>query len=294
MNTFCVYKHTSPNGKAYIGQTKNYNNRSIKHKNPNSGCRAFASAIKKYGWDNFLHEILEDNLTLEEANVYENLYIVDHGTLAPNGYNLTTGGDNKKFCEESINKAKKTRASKEPYRHTLEAKLKIGEASKRQICSEETRDKIRIAMTGRIVPIETIEKIKQTLKENPYKHTEEQLKKMSDAAKKRIHTRESIEKGAGKNRGLKRSMEARLKMSLSAKNKPPISEETRLKISIGNSKPRPDRIGIKQSKETCEKRRISMTGLKRSPETKIKQSLATTMHYAIKQGRPFSYVSFYK
>ena len=98
---YLVYKHTSPNGKAYIGQTNNYSKRSIQHQDPKSYCRVFAKAIKKYGWDNFTHEILEDNLTLEEANVYENLYIVEHNTLSPNGYNLTTGGDNCKISEET-------------------------------------------------------------------------------------------------------------------------------------------------------------------------------------------------
>lgn len=61
---YVVYKHTSPSNKSYIGITSNYKLRCNQHKSKNSRCRLFSRAIQKHGWDNFTHEILEDNLTL--------------------------------------------------------------------------------------------------------------------------------------------------------------------------------------------------------------------------------------
>ena len=99
-NLYCIYKHTSPSGKSYIGQTNNIRLRKNSHKCTN-GCRAFASAINKYGWDNFIHEILEEGLSLDEANIREPYWIEFYKTLSPNGYNLMTGGGNSIPSEES-------------------------------------------------------------------------------------------------------------------------------------------------------------------------------------------------
>ncbi|MDD4242716.1 MAG: GIY-YIG nuclease family protein [Bacilli bacterium] len=92
--TYIIYKYTSPSGKGYIGQTCQQDVRARCHKSKNSPCIALSNSIKKYGYENFLYEILEEDLTLEEANIFEELYINEHNTLAPNGYNLTTGGNN--------------------------------------------------------------------------------------------------------------------------------------------------------------------------------------------------------
>lgn len=53
----------------------------------------FGNAIKKYGWDNFSHEILISKLTFENACKLEKYYIKKYKTKAPNGYNLTDGGE---------------------------------------------------------------------------------------------------------------------------------------------------------------------------------------------------------
>ena len=76
MNNYIVYKHTSPSGKFYIGITGQDTER--RWRRGGSGykprkdysCR-FYNAILKYGWDNFKHEILYDNLTKEEAEKIE-------------------------------------------------------------------------------------------------------------------------------------------------------------------------------------------------------------------------------
>lgn len=73
-----IYKHTNKiNGKSYIGQTL----LETKERWRSNGCgykqsSVFYSAIQKYGWDNFTHEILVDNIaTIEEANKLEKYYI---------------------------------------------------------------------------------------------------------------------------------------------------------------------------------------------------------------------------
>jgi group I intron endonuclease len=117
---FVIYKHTAPNGKAYIGQTSNYEYRCKQHQS-RSGCRAFANAIKKYGWHAFKHEILETGLTLVQANQRESFYIEAHKTIKPHGYNLKGGGGNAYLSEETKSIIKATLARPE-----VKAKISAG------------------------------------------------------------------------------------------------------------------------------------------------------------------------
>ena len=98
MNNYKIYCHTNKiNNKKYIGQTKQTpkkrwgkNGYEYIKKQPNSH---FSSAILKYGWDNFTHNILYSNLTKEEANLKEQELIAFYNTQDPKyGYNLTAGG----------------------------------------------------------------------------------------------------------------------------------------------------------------------------------------------------------
>jgi hypothetical protein len=83
------------NGKSYIGITKwDFNTRY------NGGKwwlwshnKHLKIASKKYGLDNFGHEILwEGQCSEEELFNLEKLYIEQYQSFIPNGYNLTTGG----------------------------------------------------------------------------------------------------------------------------------------------------------------------------------------------------------
>lgn len=101
---YIVYCHTNKiNGKKYIGQTKLSPERRWGKNGCNySGSRHFFGAIQKYGWNNFDHEIIASNLTLEEANNFESLLIQKLNTQNPNkGYNIAFGGDNKEPSEET-------------------------------------------------------------------------------------------------------------------------------------------------------------------------------------------------
>ena len=88
---YVVYKHTCPNGKSYIGITSNYESRCYSHQH-SSGCNAFYDAIMFFGWDNIKHEILMSNLDKETAMAQEELLIIKHNSLHPNGYNLKLKG----------------------------------------------------------------------------------------------------------------------------------------------------------------------------------------------------------
>ena len=70
-----IYMHRNKiNGKVYIGQT--YKNPKDRWLNGNGyKNQVFYRAIEKYGWDNFEHIILEENLTQEEANKQEMYWI---------------------------------------------------------------------------------------------------------------------------------------------------------------------------------------------------------------------------
>ena len=103
-NNHTVYRHVSPSGKSYVGQTLNYKQRSYIHKRATTHCVAFASAIKKYGWNNFEHQILATGLTLHAANHFEVFYINHFNSIAPNGYNIRGGGDNLMVHEDTKKK----------------------------------------------------------------------------------------------------------------------------------------------------------------------------------------------
>lgn len=87
---YVVYCHTSPSGKKYIGMSKNVKRRWEAHGKHYKMCTKFYNAIKKYGWENITHEILEENLTKREAEKLEEFYIKKFDTVN-NGYNMLKG-----------------------------------------------------------------------------------------------------------------------------------------------------------------------------------------------------------
>ena len=92
METWVVYVHTLIlDGRKYIGQTNDIKVRWKPSAYKNS--IKFYNAIQQYGWNNFTHEVLYDNLTLEEANELEEKLIAEYDTIN-NGFNLDSGGLN--------------------------------------------------------------------------------------------------------------------------------------------------------------------------------------------------------
>lgn len=90
-----IYKITNKvNNKSYIGQTtQTLEKRWKKHLSQLNDNTYFHRAIKKYGANNFLKEILEDNIFNEKLDEREIYWIAKEGTYIDNGgYNLTVGG----------------------------------------------------------------------------------------------------------------------------------------------------------------------------------------------------------
>lgn len=216
--TFCVYKHTSPNGKSYIGITSmNPPEQRWKNGKGYSHNIHFTNAINKYGWDSFTHEIIENNLTEEEAKILERKLIAQYNTFDSNdGYNCTNGGEVGK-------------------QHTEETRKNQSELAKRLWKDEEFRQKqieFKKTLTGEKNPNygnhklsgenhpnygkklspETVEKIR--IKSSNI--SDETRQKMSDAAKNRM-TPERIEYYRELATGRHPNEESRRKMSESQK-----------------------------------------------------------------------------
>lgn len=150
--SYCVYIHENRiNHKVYIGMTgqkpwKRWDNGRGYVKNEH-----FHRAIVKYGWHNFDHRILYDGLTLEQANEIERQLISEYDSTNPaKGYNIDLGGNGQgKMSQETIEKLKKSHKGQSAW-------------NKGKPHSEETRQKIREALTGGHLSEETRRKMSKS------------------------------------------------------------------------------------------------------------------------------------
>ena len=138
--TYKVYKHTLPmsisrkeNDMVYIGITSQENpwNRWGVHKAHYEYNKHFSRAISKYSWGNFLHEVLFDGLTKEEAERKEIELITKYNSTNEKfGYNKANGGSSNG-------------------KHTEETKRKISEKATGRGHSEESKQKMSKQRTGK-------------------------------------------------------------------------------------------------------------------------------------------------
>lgn len=90
---YTVYRHISPCGRVYVGITRlrlyyRWKHCGIGYKR----CKLFYRAIQKYGWDNFIHEIVLSGISKTEA-IYTEKYLVKWYKIHGLSYNITDGGE---------------------------------------------------------------------------------------------------------------------------------------------------------------------------------------------------------
>lgn len=132
---YYVYCHTNKiNNKRYVGITKNKpekrycNGRGYTHNS------YFHNAICKYGWEEFTHEILFSNLTLQEAEEKEREIIAKWNlTDRKYGYNIESGGNAKKVVSQET-KDKLSEITKKQM--TTKARLHLSECAKKQFATK--------------------------------------------------------------------------------------------------------------------------------------------------------------
>lgn len=187
----------------YIGQTINEEGRFKSHiynaitRKDNSH---FYKAIRKYGLENFIYCVLEENILRENLNMKEQEWIEYYDSFYC-GYNMTAGGGQTIFCEEIKNKISIALTGKHL---SEEHKENISKANKGRITSPETKKKLSEQKIGNKNPrygkpginkgkkfsIEWKKKLSESHKGrdvwNKGKHgiySEETLKKMSESSK---------------------------------------------------------------------------------------------------------------
>jgi group I intron endonuclease len=151
--TYAIYVVTNiVNAKQYVGITKNFCRRTKEHKNMHGDSLALYSAFKKYGIQNFVFTHIADAFDKECACVIEQLLIKEKNTIAPNGYNMTSGGDGGFFVsEESRKKMSDAKKGKPAHNKGKASKpesiAKMVASKKGKPWTQEQREKI---MAGRV------------------------------------------------------------------------------------------------------------------------------------------------
>ncbi len=179
--SYVVYIHTAPNGKKYVGQTSKKpearwrNGKGYEAHHPH-----FYFAIKKYGWDNFTHEIVAKELTKKEADRIEADLIKKYNcTDREYGYNVAS-------CACGNGK------------HSDETKRKISVALKGHKVSQATRRKLSIALAGRKPPPKSEAGLKAIIEYNTGKcvsaETRERLRVSHLGYKMSKETKEKLSK----------------------------------------------------------------------------------------------------
>ena len=170
----------------YVGQTIDPERRFKQHINDvinKKDNNIFHRALRKYGLDNWVYCVLEDNVLKENLNLKEIEWIEYYDSFY-NGYNLTTGGDtNYIVSEEYRRKLSESRKGKSSWNKGIsmneESKKKLSESLKGRVISTETRKRMSESAKGgpKIKPvskydlngnfIKTYSSIKEAIMENP-------------------------------------------------------------------------------------------------------------------------------
>ena len=181
MRTGFLYRLTFPNGKIYIGITREtLKRRVMRHIQYAREGRNYAlsCAIRKYGETSFSSEIIGggnwDELKSLEIAEIKRLRAIGHGL-----YNMTDGGDGSLGVSLRV-----------------ETKLKISSSLRGRKCSDEHRRRVSEAQAGKTIPAEVREKMRQAAKSRVARSpmSEEQKQKIRASLLGKKQTPEHIAK----------------------------------------------------------------------------------------------------
>jgi len=162
---YCVYMHTAPNGKVYIGITSQSPKQRFRKGGGYWHNEHFLRAINLYGWENIKHEILETGLARCQAISEEKRLIAEYdSTNYEKGYNMMTGGDGLgTHTQETIEYLRKINIGKYWTDEQKEAKRQkmLGHT-----LSKESRAKLSVSKTGNRKGIPLSEEHKKKIREN--------------------------------------------------------------------------------------------------------------------------------
>lgn len=158
-----IYKITNPSGNIYIGLTVDIDTRFSKYRNLNckNQTRLYRS-IKKYGWENHKCEVIEtiisDSLEIDLKEL--EIKWIKHFNSFEKGLNCTIGGDGNSGRNASDVTRLKMRNAKLGTKQSLETIQKRVFKTKGKKRSDEFKERLRIAHTGKIVLESTKEKLR--------------------------------------------------------------------------------------------------------------------------------------
>ena len=154
MENYTVYIHIFPNKKVYIGITSQLIKRRWCRGSTYSYHKRMYNAIKKYGWDNIIHEVLHTGLNRKEAELIEVQLIKQYKSyLYEFGYNRDMGGNTYEKISEStrlkMSKAKLGIKKSDEFREMI-SRVNIGNSYRKgNKVSEKTRKKMSEAKLGK-------------------------------------------------------------------------------------------------------------------------------------------------
>lgn len=195
-----IYRYTNTiNGKVYIGSTINIKIRHREHRRASENTRTmsiyFYQAARKYGWDNFKLEVIEENVCPLIRNDRENFWIKHHNSLDRNfGYNSCLAD----HTELSVTSREKKSKSLKGRKHSDESNAKRSASLKDIKLSDEHKAKLSAAKIGTHRSDETKAKIASSLSgEKNYnygKKASDEVRKKQSIARKAYYARIKAER----------------------------------------------------------------------------------------------------
>jgi group I intron endonuclease len=145
--------HNIVNDKWYIGQTVDEHRRKNAHNCKTS--KQYIDCVLRKHSDEFEYYIIENDIDNSLLDEREDYWIKQKNALWPNGYNLTTGGNDKK----SISDISRQRMSESAHNRKYSVSIEF---------SKEHKERLSVSHMGKSLSKEHKENISKALKESAY------------------------------------------------------------------------------------------------------------------------------